>query len=83
MLRPDAETMRINSKLHSERGGARSGMGTPEQAAKRERMFAERQRIEDMYNNGEVADDIRTSNLLFDYYKEQQADRPGIRQDDK
>lgn len=80
---PDAETTRLNSKMHSERGGARSGMGTPEQSAKRERMFAERQRIEEMFENNEKPTDIGTANKLIEFNKEKQANRPGLRQDDR
>ena len=46
-------------------------------------MFAERTRIEEMYSNKDKPTDIVTSNKLFDYYKEVNADRPGIRRDDK
>ena len=83
LVTQDADTLRINSMAHHERGGARSGMGTPEQSKAQERMFAERERIETMYENKEAPKDPRESKLLFDYWLERQADRPGIRQDDK
>ena len=42
-------------------------------------MLEERERLESMLENKEVPTDIRTSNKLFDLWKEKQSDRPGIR----
>ena len=61
----------------------RSGQGTPEQTHKRERMFEERSRLENIMENKEPVYDIPTSNKLFELWLEKQGDRPGIRQDDK
>ena len=44
----------------------RSGQGTPEQTHKRERMFEERTRLENIMENKEPVYDIPTSNKLFD-----------------
>lgn len=61
----------------------RSGQGTPDQAYKREKMFEEKTRLEGILENKEPVTDIPTSNKLFELWLEKQADRPGIRQDDK
>ena len=61
----------------------RSGQGTPEDSYRRQKMLEERERLESMYESGEVPTDIPTANKLFELWKEKQADRPGIRQDDK
>ena len=75
--------MRQNNRAHSKRGAMRSGMGTPDEAYQREKMFEEKTRLENILENKEPVTDIPTSNKLFELWLEQQGDRPGIRQDDK
>ena len=79
----DPETRRRNRVQHTERGAARSGMGSADQQKKREKMFAERQWLDDMLESDEYPTDIVTSNKLFNYHLEKMADAPGIRRDDK
>ena len=83
VITKDPEALRRHSKAHHERGAMRSGQGTPEEAHNRQRKLEERERLETMLENGEDPTDIPTMNKLFDLWKEKQADRPGIRQDDK
>ena len=45
-------------------------------------MFEERTKVEQMMENSEVPTDILTSNKMLELWKEKQADRAGIRQDD-
>lgn len=61
----------------------RSGQGTPEQVYKRERMFEERTRLEEILENNTPVRDIPTSNKLFELWLEKQGDRAGIYQNDK
>ena len=61
----------------------RSSMGAPDEAYKREKMFEEKTRLENIQESGEAVSDIPTSNKLFELWLEQQGDRAGIRQDDK
>jgi hypothetical protein len=56
---------------------------TPMQIYKREKMSAERARLEEMLENKTPVRDIPTSNKLFELWLEKQGDRPGVRQDDK
>ena len=79
----DPEARRRTRMSHSERGAARSGMGSDDQQKKRERMFAERDTMEHYLNSEEFPTDIVTSNKLYKYYHEKMADAPGIRRDDK
>ena len=79
----DPDAIRNLHRRHSERGAMRSGQGTPESAHYRQKMLEERERLEEMLENKEAPTDIPTANRLFDLWKEKQADRPGIRQDDK
>lgn len=83
LMTKDPERMRENNRQHTKRGAMRSGQGTPEQTFKRERMFEERTRLENIMENKEPVYDIPTSNKLFELWLEKQSDRPGIRQDDK
>jgi len=53
-------------------------MGTPDTQAKREKLFAERTRLEDMYENKEIPQDIMTAKKMADYVKEQLGNKPGV-----
>lgn len=83
LMTKDPERMRENNRQHAKRGAMRSSQGTPEQSYQREKMFAEKTRLENIMENKEPVTDIPTSNKLFELWLEKQADRPGIRQDDK
>ena len=71
LLTQDEETMRRYRSQHTEKGAARSAMGSPDQIKKRERIFAERSTLETMYANREVADDIILSKKLYEFYLEE------------
>jgi len=71
-----------NNKAHRERGGLRSG-NDEQEAIRRAKQLAEKERIADMLENNILATDIPTSNKMYDAWLEKQGDRPGIRQDDK
>ena len=79
----DPERRRKINRDHHERGALRSSQGTPDQEHKNRKMFEEKERLEKMYESGEKPTDIPTSNKLYEMWLEKQADRPGIRQDDK
>jgi hypothetical protein len=83
LMTKDPETIRKHSRDHQERGAMRSGQGTPEQTHRRNKLFEERTRVEQMLENSEVPTDIITSNKMLELWTEKQADRAGIRQDDK
>jgi len=61
----------------------RSGQGTPEQVYKREKMFEEKTRLEEISENNTLVQDIATSGKLFELWLEEQSNRPGVRQDDR
>ena len=79
LVTKDPERMRQNNLMHSKRGAMRSGQGTAEQSFKREKMFEERTRLENILENKEPVYDIPTSNKVFELWLEKQGDRQGIR----
>lgn len=83
LMTQDPELMRKNRKAHRKNGAFRSGQGEPAQARQRQMKLEEREKLLTMMENKVRPTDIPTANKLFDLWKEQQGDRPGVRQDDK
>ena len=83
MLSKDPATLRENNKLHRKRGALRSGNGDPDETHRRKQMFEERERLQKKVENKERPENIPESNKMFELWLENQADRPGLRQDDK
>ena len=77
------EKDRKSRRTHSEHGALRSGEGTPDQMMMRQKMFEERQKLDDMEAAGEYATDIRTSKRQFEHWKEKMANKRTSKQDDR
>jgi len=67
----DPASLHQNNRNHAKRGAMRSSMGAPDEAYKREKMFEEKTRLENIQESGEAVSDIPTSNKLFELWLEQ------------
>ena len=83
VLTGDRDAIRRNNAEHRQRGALRSGMGSPEQAHRRQKEFEERERIADLIESKAVPETHSDANKVYNMWLEKQRDRPGVRNDPK
>lgn len=69
-------------QLHSERGAFRSGDGTQDQRYERERIFIEKQRMEELEETKEIVSDASLAEKQFKYFSQQFKKKKGALQND-
>lgn len=83
MLTQSGEFRTSLSRMHTDRGAFRSGMGAPEQLQGLERTFLERERMEDLEVSKEIVTDISLAEKQFKYFNQQCKSRIGFQPNDE
>jgi hypothetical protein len=70
MLSQSSSYMTELRKSHSDRGAFRSGMGTMDEVYRREMLFTERERMEELEDSKEIVTDMGLVERQFKYFNE-------------